>query len=143
LRSLDVLERFRGWGPRVILSDGDVVFQPRKVERSVIAEAVEGHVLIYIDKELVLDDVERRYPAEHYVLVGDKIRILSAMKNAWGDRVTTVFARQGEFALDPKIVTAFPPADLAVDRIADLLEFELPTLAGRSAPSYQATAAHP
>ncbi len=78
-RLLDVLERFRGWGPRVILSDGDVVFQPRKVERSVIAEAVEGHVLIYIHKELVLDDVERRYPAEHYVLVGDKIRILSAV----------------------------------------------------------------
>jgi FMN phosphatase YigB (HAD superfamily) len=142
-RSLDVLERFRGWGPTVILSDGDVVFQPRKVERSGIAEAVEGHVLIYIHKELVLDDVERRYPAEHYVLVDDKIRILSAVKNAWGDRVTTVFVRQGKFALDPKIVTAFPPADLAVDRIADLLEFQLPTLGGRSAPSHQATEVHP
>src|SRR6202008_4425717 len=89
-QALDVLERFRSWAATVILSDGDVVFQPRKVERSGIAEAVGGHVLIYIHKEQALADVERRYPAEHYVIVDDKLRILAAMKKAWGDRVTTV-----------------------------------------------------
>jgi FMN phosphatase YigB (HAD superfamily) len=129
-RSLEVLERFRALGPTVILSDGDVVFQPRKVERSGIAQAVDGRVLIYIHKELALDDVERRYPARHYVLVDDKIRILAAVKKAWGDRVTTVFPRQGKFALDASAVAASPPADIAVDRIADLLEFEPPVFAG-------------
>src|SRR5271170_6087135 len=96
--SLDVLERFREWGRTVILSDGDVVFQPRKVERSGIAEAVKGHVLIYVHKELALDDVERRYPAQHYVMVDDELRILTAMKKVWGQRVTTVFPRQGHYA---------------------------------------------
>ena len=97
--SLDVLERFREWGRTVILSDGDVVFQPRKVERSGIFEAVEGHVLIYIHKEAELADIEQRYPAAHYVLVDDKPRILAAVKKAWGDRVTTILPRQGQFAL--------------------------------------------
>ena len=100
--ALDVLERFREWGPTVILSDGDVVFQPRKVERSGIAEAVDGHVLIYIHKEASLADVERRYPADHYVLVDDKPRILAAVKEVWGDRVTTIFPRQGQYARDAK-----------------------------------------
>ena len=126
--ALDVLERFRGWGPTVILTDGDVVFQPRKVERSGIFEAVEGKVLIYIHKELALADVERRYPAEHYVLVDDKMRILTAVKEAWGRRVTTVFVRQGKFALDPKIVAAYPPADRTVGRISDLLDYDLTEL---------------
>ena len=126
--SLDVLERFRSWGQTVILSDGDVVFQPRKVERSGISEAVEGHVLIYIHKEEALDDVERRYPAEHYVLVDDKLRILAAVKQAWGERVTTVFPRQGQYAHDPTIIAACPPADLTVERIADLLNYDLPAL---------------
>jgi FMN phosphatase YigB (HAD superfamily) len=126
--SLDVLERFRAWGRTVILSDGDVVFQPRKVERSGIAEAVERHVLIYIHKERALEDVARRYPADHYVLVDDKIRILSAVKKIWGNRVTTVLVRQGKFALDPQIMGAVPPADLSVDRIADLLDIELVAL---------------
>lgn len=130
--SLDVLERFRAWGPTVILSDGDVVFQPRKVERSGIADAVERHVLIYIHKERALEDVERRYPADHYVLVDDKIRVLSAVKKIWGERVTTVFVRQGKFALDPKIIGAFPPADLSVDRIADLLDIDLVALSSSS-----------
>jgi len=123
--SLDVLERFRSWGQTVILSDGDVVFQPRKVERSGIFEAVEGHVLIYIHKEKALDDVERRYPAEHYVLVDDKLRILTAVKQAWGERVTTVFPRQGQYADDPTIVAACPPADLTVQRVGDLLDYDL------------------
>ena len=126
--SLDVLERFRSWGQTVILSDGDVVFQPRKVERSGIFEAVEGHVLIYIHKEEALDDVERRYPAPHYVLVDDKLRILAAVKKAWGERVTTVFPRQGLYAHDPTIIAACPPADLTVEKIADLLKYDLPAL---------------
>ena len=132
-RSLDVLERLRTLGPTVILSDGDVVFQPRKVERAGLAEAVAGHVLIYIHKELALADVERRYPARHYVLVDDKIRILAAVKAAWGDRVTTVFVKQGQFAMNAREVAAHPPADLAVDRIADVLGIEPAALAGRPA----------
>ena len=126
--SLDVLERFREWGRTVILSDGDVVFQPRKVERSGIFEAVEGHVLIYIHKEKALDDVERRYPAEHYVLVDDKLRILTAVKKIWGDRVSTIFPRQGQYAHDPKVVAACPPADLTVERIGNLLDYDLAAL---------------
>ena len=98
--ALEVLKRLRSLGPTVILSDGDVVFQPRKVEHAGIAEVVDGHVLIYIHKEEALDDVERRYPAEHYVLVDDKLRILSAIKQVWGERVTTVFPRQGQYAHD-------------------------------------------
>ena len=126
--SLDVLERFRSWGPTVILSDGDVVFQPRKVERSGIFEAVEGHVLIYIHKEQALDDVERRYPADHYVLVDDKLRILTAVKKIWGDRVTTVLPRQGQYAHDPNVIAVCPPADQTVERIGDLLDHDLPGL---------------
>jgi FMN phosphatase YigB (HAD superfamily) len=126
--AFDVLERFRGWGRTVILTDGDVVFQPRKVERSGIFDAVAGHVLIYIHKEEALDDVERRYPAKHYVLVDDKLRILTAVKQAWGDHVTTVFVRQGKFAHDPKVVAANPPADLTVECIRDLLDHDLTAL---------------
>jgi len=116
--ALDVIERLRTLGPTVILSDGDVVFQPRKVERSGIWEAVDGNVLIYIHKEEELDDVARRYPAQHYVLIDDKPRILAAVKEAWGDRVTTVFPRQGQYARDAK---AYRPADVTVERIGDLL----------------------
>ena len=123
--ALDVVERFRTWGPTVILTDGDVVFQPRKVERSGIFEAADGHVLIYIHKEEALDDVERRYPAQHYVVVDDKPRILAALKEAWGERVTTVLPRQGRYARDAK---AYPPADLTVERIGDLLTHNFPEL---------------
>ena len=122
--ALEVLNRLRSWGQTVILSDGDVVFQPRKVERSGINEAVEGHVLIYIHKEEALADVERRYPADRYVMVDDKLRILAATKKAWGDRVTTVFPRQGKFANDPEVLAAYPPADVTVERIGDLLSYE-------------------
>jgi FMN phosphatase YigB (HAD superfamily) len=125
--ALDVLERMRGWGQTVILSDGDVVFQPRKVEHSGIFEAVEGHVLIYIHKEEELDDVEQRYPAAHYVLVDDKPRILAAVKKAWGDRVTTILPRQGQFALAPD-AASYPAADLTVERIGDLVDYDLPAL---------------
>ncbi len=128
--SLDVLEYLRPWGPTVILSDGDVVFQPRKVQRSGLWEAVEGRVLIYIHKEQMLDDVERRYPARHYVMVDDKLRILAAMKKLRGDRLTTVFPRQGHYALDPKNIAAYPPADLTVERIGELVNYDLSALPG-------------
>ena len=123
--SLDVIEHCRQWGPVVILSDGDVVFQPRKVERSGLSDAVDGRVLIYIHKEEAFDDVERRHPAEHYVLVDDKLAILAAVKRHWGKRVTTVFPRQGTYAHDPKLVDAFPAADVTVERIGDLLDRDL------------------
>lgn len=126
--ALDVVQRLAAWGPTVILSDGDVVFQPRKVERSGLWKAVEGRVLIYIHKEQVLDDVEARYPADHYVMVDDKLRILTAMKQAWGVRLTTIFPRQGQYALDPKILAAYSPADIAVERIGDLMGYDLATL---------------
>jgi hypothetical protein len=122
--ALDVLERFRGWARTVILSDGDVVFQPRKVERSGIAETVDGHVLIYIHKEEELDDVEQRYPAGHYVLVDDKPRILATVKKVWGDRVTTVLPRQGQFAHAADAASYRPAADLTVERIGDLLAYD-------------------
>jgi hypothetical protein len=125
--ALDVLERLRDWGQTVILSDGDVVFQPRKVERSGIFEAVDGHVLIYIHKEDELADIERRYPAARYVLIDDKPRILTAVKQAWGDRVTTVLPRQGQFA-HAADAASFPPADITVERIGDLLGDEFAAL---------------
>jgi FMN phosphatase YigB (HAD superfamily) len=123
--ALDVLEKLRSWGRTVILSDGDVVFQPRKVERSGIFEAVEGQVLIYIHKEEALDDVTRRFPAEHYVLVDDKLRILDAIKKCWGSHVTTVFPKQGKFANDPKVLGLYPKADVTIERISDLLNYGL------------------
>ena len=118
--SLDVIEKCRQLGTVVILTDGDVVFQPRKIERSGLFEAVSGNILIYVHKEYELADVERRYPAERYVLVDDKIRILSAIKNVWGDRVTTVFVKQGHYALDSGTVAQYPAADRTAERIGDL-----------------------
>ena len=123
--SLDAIAAVKPFGPPVILSDGDVVFQPRKVERSGIAAAVEGNVLIYVHKEAELPDVERRFPAERYVLVDDKVRILAAVKQTWGNRVTTVFPRQGHYALDAKAVASFPKPDFTVERISDLLQMDL------------------
>ena len=122
--SLDVIDHLKRWGPVVILSDGDAVFQPRKVERSGLYEAVEHNVLIYIHKEQELDDVERRYPARHYVLIDDKLRILDAIKRVWGERVTTVFPRQGHYAHDATALAQYPPADVTVARIGELLEHD-------------------
>jgi FMN phosphatase YigB (HAD superfamily) len=130
--ALDVVDRLVSWGPTVILSDGDVVFQPRKVERSGLWEAVGGRVLIYIHKERMLDDVEQRYPARRYVMVDDKLRILTAMKQVWGERLTTVFVRQGHYALDPAVAATYPPADISVERISDLLTINFATLLGLS-----------
>ena len=120
-RAFDVIRHLRVRGPVVILSDGDVVFQPRKVEHSGLWAATEGEVLIYIHKEEMLDDVEQRYPARRYVMVDDKVRILAAMKAVWRDRLTTVFVRQGHYALDAALVAAHPPADVTVECIGDLL----------------------
>jgi len=126
--SLDVLDRFAAWGPTVILSDGDVVFQPRKIERSGLYDAVGGRVLIYVHKEQELDDVEKRHPAARYVVVDDKPRILAAVKRVWGDRVTTVFPRQGHYALDPAAGTFRPVPDLTVERVGELLHYDLADL---------------
>jgi len=130
--SLEVLERLAAFGPTVILTDGDVVFQPLKIERSGLGAAVEGRILVYIHKERELDDVARRFPAEHYVLVDDKLRILAAVKDAWGPRVTTVFVRQGHYAHDPEILAEYPPADLTIGRIGDLIEYDILTEVNQS-----------
>jgi hypothetical protein len=126
-RSLDVIDHFKKWGPVVILTDGDAVFQPRKIERSGLFESVDGNILIYIHKEKELADLERRYPAKHYVLFDDKIRILTAIKEQWKKRVITVFVRQGHYAFDKREVTKYPPADVSIDFIGDALDYEFLT----------------
>ena len=123
--SLDVIEHVKQWGRAAILSDGDVVFQPHKVDGSGLFEAVDGRVLIYVHKEQELADVERHFPARHYVLVDDKVRILAAVKKIWGTRVTTVFVRQGHYALDAVAVAKYPAADVTVERIGDLLNWDM------------------
>jgi FMN phosphatase YigB (HAD superfamily) len=137
--ALRAIRHLRRWGPTVILSDGDVVFQPRKIQRSGLWEAVEGRVLIYIHKERMLDEVEQRYPARHYVMVDDKLRILAAMKKILRDRITTVFPRQGHYALDPRKLAAYPPADLAIERIGDLLDCDFPFGPARAVGGEQET----
>jgi FMN phosphatase YigB (HAD superfamily) len=126
--AIEVVEHCRNFGRCVILSDGDVVFQPHKVERSGLGEAVAGNVLIYIHKEQELEDILARFPADHYVLIDDKVRILSSIKQAWGARLTTVFPRQGHYALDTKEVAKYPAPDLEIDSIGALLKCDLPEL---------------
>ena len=125
--ALDAVKHVQQWGPAVILSDGDAVFQPRKVDRSGLWQAVDNRVLIYIHKECELEYVERLYPANHYVLIDDKLRILAAVKKIWGERVTTVFPKQGHYAFDPKILAENPPADIELAKIGDLLNYDLAT----------------
>ena len=120
-RALEVLAQLAHVGSTVILSDGDVVFQPRKVQRSGLWDAVGGRVLIYVHKEKMLDDVQRKHPARHYVMVDDKVRLLTAMKKVLGSRLTTVFPRQGHYALDPVNASLYPAADITVEHIGDLL----------------------
>ena len=122
--AVEAVAHVRPWGPAVILSDGDAVFQPRKVDRSGLWRAVEDRVLIYIHKEQELADVERFYPAHHYALIDDKLRILAAVKAIWQSRVTTVFVRQGHYALDVEALAQYPPADLTLDRIGDLRQLD-------------------
>ena len=133
-KSLDVIKHFRHRASVVLLSDGDVVFQPRKADRSGLRKAVHGHVLIYVHKERELADVEARYPAAHYVVVDDKLTILTAIKKVWGSRVTTIFVRQGHYAQDPQILASYPDADVSVVRIGDLLKCDASTFV-RASPS--------
>lgn len=127
-KALEALAHCRRWGPTVLLSDGDVVFQPRKIDRSGLFEAVEGCVLIYVHKEQELADVARRHPARHYIMVDDKIRILAAMKKTWRSRLTTVLVRQGHYALDTRLAAGYPRADVTIAKIGDLLNCGLPAL---------------
>jgi len=126
--AMDAIAHVRAWGPAIIVSDGDVVFQPRKVQRSGLWDAVEGRVLIYIHKEQMLDDIERRHPARRYVMIDDKLRILDAMKKGWGRRLTTVFPRQGHYALDPRNDAAYAPADVPLAAIGELAKCDLGAL---------------
>ena len=120
--SLDVIDHVKKWGKAVVLSDGDAVFQPRKIDRSGLFECMDG-VLIYIHKEHELDDVEDRYPAEHYVMLDDKLRILSAMKKIWKEKLTAVFVKQGHYAADEKAIALYPAADITVERIGDFQQY--------------------
>jgi hypothetical protein len=130
--SIDAVQHAQHWGPSVILSDGDVVFQPHKVYRSGLYEVFDGRVLIYVHKETELDDVERRYPADHYAVVDDKLRILRAIKDYWGDRVTTVFVRQGHYAMDPKALADYGPADINLERIGEFIDCHADDLVARA-----------
>lgn len=128
LGALDAVRHTQKWGRAVILSDGDAVFQPRKIDRSGLWSVFDGSVLIYVHKEKELDAVERFYPAKHYVLVDDKLTILDAVKSTWGDKVTTIFPRQGRYALDLVALADIPSADMAIDHIGDLTRYDLPSL---------------
>ncbi|MGH6848838.1 MAG: HAD family hydrolase [Methylocella sp.] len=123
--ALDVIKHVQRWGLAIILSDGDAVFQPRKVERSGLWTAVDGRVLIYVHKERELADVERFCPAKRYVMIDDKLRILNAIKKVWGERVTTIFVRQGHYARDPQNLAGCQPADIQLDHISDLNNYAL------------------
>lgn len=129
-QALQVLAHLQSMGQTVILSDGNVVFQPRKIQRSGIWDAVEGRVLIYVHKEQMLQAVERRHPARHYVMIDDKLRILDSLRSQWQDRVTTVFPRQGHYAHDTATNAAFAPADVTVETIAQLLNYDARDLLG-------------
>jgi FMN phosphatase YigB (HAD superfamily) len=129
-KALEAIAHVRQWGRPVVLSDGDAVFQPRKIDRSGLRKAFDDAVLIYVHKERELDDVERCFPAKRYVMIDDKLHILAAVKTVWGDRVTTVFPRQGHYANDPRELAAHPPADISLARIADLLALDRAAFAG-------------
>jgi hypothetical protein len=130
--AMEVIQYLSTRGTVVILTDGDVVFQPRKVLRAGLWEAVAGRVLIYIHKEQELHEIEQRFPARHYVMVDDKLRILTAVKGQWRERVTTVFVKQGHYAADPNILGAYPEADITLRHIADLLDTKMDTLLGEA-----------
>ena len=130
--SLDAVDYVKQLGQAVILSDGDVVFQPHKIWHSGLFNVFEGNVLIYVHKEQELQDVQERYPADHYVLIDDKLRILSAVKQVLKDRVTTVFPKQGHYANDPKQLTAYPPGEINLARVGELVNYSLESFLGRS-----------
>ena len=120
--ALEVVNSVKQYAVPVILSDGDVVFQPHKIRRSGLYDAFEGAVLIYVHKESELNDVARRYPADHYFLVDDKLRILTAVKDVWDEHVTTVFVRQGHYAHDDKAMSGYRSPDYTIEHIADLVK---------------------
>ncbi len=142
-RALEVIRHLGRFGPTVILTDGDVVFQPRKLQRSTLWDAVQGRALVYVHKEQMLDAVQRHYPARHYVMVDDKLRILAAMKAAWQGQLTTIFVRQGHYALDPKVVAAQPAADIMIERIGELADLDLAVLIQRSTTEASANQERP
>lgn len=132
--ALEAIAHASRFGTAIVLSDGDAVLQPRKIDASGIADAVDGRVLVYVHKETMLDDVERRFPARQYVIVEDKLRVIDALKRHWRERLTTVFVRQGHYAHDPEVLAEYPAAQIALDGIGDLLtldaeKFENPTSA--------------
>lgn len=129
--SLDVIEHTRAFGTPVILTDGDVVFQPHKIENAGLLEAFQGKVLLYIHKEQELEAVARVYPADHYVMIDDKLRILDAMKKVWGASLTTVFVRQGHYAHERKHLDGYMAADVTLERIGGLMEYDLDKLIGK------------
>lgn len=124
-RALDVIRHLSRFGTTVILTDGDVVFQPRKLQRSGLWTTVGGRVLIYVHKEQMLETVQRLYPARHYVMVDDKLRILTAMKTVWRERLTAIFPRQGHYAFDAAIVAANPAADVTIEHIGELADCDI------------------
>jgi len=137
--SLDAVDHVKQWGTAAILSDGDAVFQPRKIERSGLWDAVDGNVRIYLHKESELADVEKKLPADHYVVIDDKLKLLTAIKDEWKDRVTTIFPKQDHYANDPQNLATYPAADINIERIGDLLQFDLPQLlATKRTPSVSA-----
>jgi len=124
-RALEAVAHLNTLGRPVVLSDGDIVFQPRKIQRSGIWEAVRGRVMIYLHKERVLDHMQQRYPARHYVMVDDKPNLLAAMKSVLKDRLTTVFVRQGHYALAAQSNSVDPAPDMIIERIGDLMNHTL------------------
>ena len=136
--ALDAIAHVSQFGPAVVLSDGDVVLQPRKISMSGIADAVDGNVLVYVHKETMLDDVERRFPARHYVMVEDKLRVLDALKQHWRERLTTVFVRQGHYAHDPELTAKYPPAQVTLECIGDLCKCAIEEFVSETQPAMTA-----
>ncbi len=133
--ALDAIAHLSTLGQCVVLSDGDVVLQPRKIEVSGIADAVQGRVLIYVHKERMLDDVARRFPAGHYAMLDDKLRVLDGMKRRWHDRLTTVFVRQGHYANDPAAGKEYPPAQIELGGIGELCGMRADAFLSTSQPA--------
>jgi len=120
--ALEVVKHMRSLGPASALSDGDMVFQPRKLQHSGIFDAFHGNALIYEHKQHELDLLQQRFPAQRYVMIDDKPNILADMKKVLGDRLTTVFVRQGRYAADASPELRSAP-DMKIDAIADLLRY--------------------
>jgi FMN phosphatase YigB (HAD superfamily) len=137
--ALEAIAHLGTLGLAVVLSDGDVVFQPRKIQRSGIWDAVDGRVLIDVHKERSLDAMSQRYPAPHYVMIDDKPRLLAAMKRALGEKLTTVFVHQGHYAAESAATVIDPPPDLEIERIGDLLDHHLPDFLAASPVGVAAT----